>query len=158
MPGEPGSTGVYTTTDRFGFGSTDVDAVFTGNVVIGNVDGFYIEAQPGFTNHTVANFNQISGNSNTGASATGAPADLDVDLAGNWWGNDTGPSHALNIGGTANAATDNVAYSPWLGFGDASGAQGFQLASPMTWFVNPDSLLRHLHPARDRLRRRTATL
>jgi parallel beta-helix repeat protein len=136
--GLAGSTGVYTTTSRFGFGDTDVDAIFTGNVIINNDDGFFIETTPGaLTNTTVANFNEISNNANSGATASG-PGTFDVDLAGNWWGNDTGPSHGLNVEGTANAASDNVAYSPWLGFGDASGAQGFQLASPMTWFANPD--------------------
>jgi len=137
--GLAGSTGVYTTTSRFGFGDTDVDALFTGNVIINNDDGFFIETTPGgFTNHTVANFNEIANNANNGATSSG-PGTFDVDLAGNWWGNDTGPAHALNLGGTANGvATNDIAYSPWLGFGDASGATGFQLASPMTWFVNPD--------------------
>jgi nitrous oxidase accessory protein NosD len=135
--GLAGSVGVYVTTDRFGFGSTDVRASFTGNVIQNNDDGFNVEAQPGFTADVDAHLNEISGNAVTGATATGTGT-FDADLTANWWGNDTGPAHAGNTGGTANAVTDNIYYSPWLGFGDASGTNGFQAASPMTWIANPN--------------------
>ena len=57
----------------------------------------------------------------------------------NWWGDESGPAHALNPSGTGDSVPDGVVYSPWLGIGtDASGAPGFQLASPMTWIAGPD--------------------
>lgn len=135
--GLAGSTGVYVTTDRFGFGSTNVNTTFTGNVIKNNDDGVYIESQPGFTATVDANFNEISGNANNGA-LSGGGGTFAADLTANWWGSNTGPAHAQNPSGTNNqvAGTD-IAFSPWLGFADASASPGFQLASPMTWWVSP---------------------
>ena len=42
-----GSTGAYVTTDRFGFGDTDVHASFTGNKIRNNDLGFQIDANTG---------------------------------------------------------------------------------------------------------------
>lgn len=135
--GLAGSTGVYVTTDRFGFGSTNVNATFTGNVIKNNDDGVYIESQPGFTATVDANFNEISGNAVNGALSGGGGA-FAADLTANWWGSDTGPAHPQNPSGTNNGVLGNdIAFSPWLGFADDSAAAGFQLASPMTWWVSP---------------------
>lgn len=65
-----------------------------------------------------------------------------LDFTGNWWGNASGPTHTLNVGGTGDAVNDGVYYSPWLGIGtDTSGSVGFQPASPMTWIAHPDVCL-----------------
>ena len=34
----------------------------------------------------------------------------------NWWGDDSGPTHSSNIGGSGDAVSDNVAFDPWLTF------------------------------------------
>jgi parallel beta-helix repeat protein len=130
------STGVYVTTSLFIFGSANVQTIFTGNIITNTQDGFYVEAEPGFTASVTANFNEISGNSNS-AAQSGGTGTFDVDLTANWWGSTAGPSHPQNPTGTDNAVIGtDLPFSPWLGFGDASGADGFQAASPMTWYVS----------------------
>lgn len=39
---------------------------------------------------------------------------FNIDARNNWWGNNSGPTHAGNPGGTGAKATDSVRYSPWL--------------------------------------------
>ncbi len=39
---------------------------------------------------------------------------FNIDARNNWWANNSGPTHAANIGGTGARATDSVRYSPWL--------------------------------------------
>lgn len=39
---------------------------------------------------------------------------FNIDARNNWWGNNSGPNHAGNVGGTGAKATDSVRYSPWL--------------------------------------------
>ncbi len=133
--GLAGSTGVYITTNLFGFGSGNVSATLTGNFIRNNQDGIVYESEPGYT-LTVNNLgNAISGNSSTGAS-TSNTGTFNVKMLGDWWGSATGPTHALNPGGTGDSVADGIPYSPWLGIGtDASVAPGFQMASPMTWVV-----------------------
>ncbi|GJQ20426.1 MAG: hypothetical protein HBSIN02_07810 [Bacteroidia bacterium] len=40
-----------------------------------------------------------------------------LDARWNWWGNNSGPTHAGNPGGTGTTVTDSVNYSPFLGSG-----------------------------------------
>ena len=136
--GLAGSTGVYVTTSTWYWASANVSATFTGNIIKNNTDGFYLEAESGFT-LTLDNLgNSISGNTGTGVQLPGTGIH-NVKMTGDWWGTDTGPTHALNIGGTGDSVPDGVAYSPWLGIGtDASADPGFQRSSPMTWIANPD--------------------
>ncbi|MBI2723860.1 MAG: right-handed parallel beta-helix repeat-containing protein [Chloroflexi bacterium] len=135
--GLAGSTGIFVTTDEFGFGSNPVSATFLNNVITGNDDGFVVNADPGQPATVDARFNSISGNSNSGASTSGTGT-LNVSMPANWWGDPTGPLHAGNPAGLGNAVTNGVVYSPWLGIGtDAAPAAGFQLASPMTWVAGP---------------------
>lgn len=39
---------------------------------------------------------------------------FNIDARHNWWGNNSGPTHAGNPGGTGIKATDSVRYTPWL--------------------------------------------
>jgi len=39
---------------------------------------------------------------------------FNIDARNNWWGNNSGPTHAGNVGGTGAKATDSVRYTPWL--------------------------------------------
>lgn len=39
---------------------------------------------------------------------------FNIEARNNWWGNNSGPNHAGNVGGTGAKATDSVRYSPWL--------------------------------------------
>ncbi len=56
--------------------------------------------------------NTISGNLRDGVNNAASVA---VDATNNWWGKLTGPAHATNVGGTGNAVTDNVTFTPWCG-------------------------------------------
>ena len=37
-----------------------------------------------------------------------------INAANNWWGDNGGPTHASNPGGTGDVVTDNVLFVPWL--------------------------------------------
>ncbi|HYM15593.1 MAG TPA: right-handed parallel beta-helix repeat-containing protein [Dehalococcoidia bacterium] len=140
-----GSTGAYITTDRFGFGTTNVSATLTGNIIKNNAVGIDADSQAGYTTTINASHNAIFGNT-AGVTLTDTPTPPVVlgigtfvlNMTPNWWGDVSGPAHALNPGGIGNSVPDGVTYSPWLGIGtDASVAPGFQLASPMTWIAGP---------------------
>jgi len=63
-----------------------------------------------------AHFNNIYGNRDYGVES-GAAHDASTavfDALYNWWGDETGPSHDLNLGGQGDAVSDNVNFSPWL--------------------------------------------
>jgi hypothetical protein len=137
VTGKPGSTGVYVTTDEFGWGSGNVSATFTGNTITGHADGFWIEAQAGYTATVNATGNSIFGNSVSGATTTGDGTSglvfrlnqiagngtygIDnttsnvVDALSNWWGDVTGPLHPTkNPTGQGNKISDYVLFDPWL--------------------------------------------
>ncbi|HPF70110.1 MAG TPA: FlgD immunoglobulin-like domain containing protein [Candidatus Krumholzibacteria bacterium] len=59
-----------------------------------------------------ASGNDLSGNMTYGAwSNTAAP----FDCRGNDWGSASGPAHASNPGGTGDAVSDNILFTPWTG-------------------------------------------
>lgn len=59
------------------------------------------------------NRNNIFGNTNYGLSVTDTSETADATY--NWWGNGTGPYHAItNPSGTGDNVSDNVDYEPWL--------------------------------------------
>ncbi|MGI8688096.1 MAG: hypothetical protein ACR2M3_05910, partial [Thermomicrobiales bacterium] len=75
-------------------------------------DGVEIRAG-GITTATVTiHLNIITGNARDGVNNAMSVA---VDVTKNWWGTPTGPTNAANAGGTGNAATANVTFSPWCG-------------------------------------------
>ncbi len=106
------------------------NAVITLNDLSNNIRGLYVVGDnPG----TVAQYNDLSGNSDYGVLNTGTSI---VDATLNWWGSASGPSGEGD--GTGSAASSNVIFSPWLGIdpdGDA-GAPGVQLVSPMLFIVD----------------------
>ncbi len=63
-------------------------------------------------------YNDITGNALYGVAVVlGAPVPAGVDTINatkNYWGSNTGPTHASNPGGTGDAVTDNITFSPWL--------------------------------------------
>jgi len=71
------------------------------------------------------NFNNIYNNTPYGVTNEAA---AQVDATNNWWGDASGPTHATNSGGSGDAVSNNVAYSPWLG--------ATKDATPMTFIVD----------------------
>jgi hypothetical protein len=131
----PGSTGVYVTTDLFGFGTSNVSAVFENNIILNNTDGFYLESQSGKSLILSAHNNAIVGNSNSNVTqgvGTSGLGTFSADMKCNWWGT----TNAGVINGTIAAAS--VDHSSWLsnGIDNEPATPGFQpagvCASPVT--------------------------
>jgi hypothetical protein len=84
-----------------------------GNTFTGNAkNGIQIVAGGITTATLTVHTNTIAGNLLDGVNNA---APVTVDATNNWWGTITGPAHASNVGGTGNAVTDNVTFTPWCG-------------------------------------------
>ncbi len=57
-----GATGVYVTTNGFGWGSEDVSALFNGNQIQNNETGFYLVHESGYTMNTILDGNTVDSN------------------------------------------------------------------------------------------------
>lgn len=84
------------------------------------------------TNSTIANHNQqgieLKGSSNpiiqfndfyniNSFAVNNTHLNFAIDASNNWWGDDSGPTHADNPGGTGIAVTDSVNYLPFISTG-----------------------------------------
>jgi len=121
-------TGIAGSNNSYGIdfvGGPTSNAIVTQNT-IKNVDqGVYLRTAgcaPGAQIH----YNNIAGNK-IGLNNTVGSSDVDARF--NWWGSATGPTHSSNSGGSGDAITNNVDYSPWLGATFAT--------TPRTYHVNP---------------------
>jgi hypothetical protein len=97
--------------------STVAGATITGNTIQNNVgagSGVHVEAAVNAANVHV-NFNNIVGNTGSGAYGVSNLGSGILDAEKNWWGSATGPTHSTNPGGAGDAVTDNVDFTPWLG-------------------------------------------
>ncbi len=63
-------------------------------------------------NVTVGTIGNNSIHNNTTGAKTEGTANL--DFSNNWWGSDTGPTHAANTGGAGDVVSDYISYTPWL--------------------------------------------
>lgn len=86
--------------------------VFTSNAH----DGVQIVNDPSLPSLTGAvptvHFNTIAGNTRDGINNATLVV---IDATKNWWGTPTGPANSANVGGTGNAVTANVTFTPWCG-------------------------------------------
>lgn len=110
------STGVYFTTSQIALGSGNPKVKFTTNTVLNNADGFFLEAETGFTLETAASFNRIV--NNTGSQATqntgvGFAGTVNGSMENNWWGCNAGPGNA-GCGVVIGAGID---FNPWIVLG-----------------------------------------
>ncbi len=128
--------------NTFGDGELHVDV---GNdTITGHDYGVIMTDYPSGTSNSLydvsVNLSDLSGNT---VGVENDVAGQMLDATGNWWGDASGPYNATsNSDGTGAEVIGNVAYSPWLGIGtDSSGDTGFQLASPMTFIVEPQVCL-----------------
>ena len=112
------STGLYITTQIWGYTPGNCTVTLSGNQILNNVDGAYFEADAGYTCSVNAHNNSVSGNSNTGAlKATGTygMGTFALDMSSNWWGAVSGPINATtNPAGAGNSVDDGIKYSPWV--------------------------------------------
>jgi parallel beta-helix repeat protein len=85
--------------------------------------GIFVAQGEGTSPNTNINYNDITGNTiyglEVGAFGGGGligkrVSDLPVNAVKNYWGSSTGPTHTSNPGGTGDAVSDNVTFTPWL--------------------------------------------
>ena len=77
--------------------------------------------------------NNIMGSLDMGIDATGMNPEEPVDATFNYWGDPTGPYHAVNnSGGSGDEVTDGVEFVPWLG--------GYQVWAAITWVSSTEVL------------------
>jgi CSLREA domain-containing protein len=110
------STGVYFTTSQIGFGSGSPKVKFFTNTIVNNVDGFFLEAEDGFTLETAASFNRVVNNTNsqvTQHTGVGFAGTLNGSMENNWWGCNAGPG----FGGCGVVVGAGVDFDPWIVLG-----------------------------------------
>ena len=134
-----GSSVTYNQIANFIYAGITVKADCTGATItyndISNC-GTGVEKHSGDATGVVINYNNIHGNS---AGVTNYdPATIDAEY--NWWGDASGPVHSTNLGGIGDTVSDNVDYSPWLGFTVGT--------APMTWHTN-DNIQDAIYEASD---------
>jgi len=95
----------------YGTGATVNSVNVEGNDILNNNTGIRVtEAASGTSTNINVNCNNIYSNT-TGAQNTAA---AQLNAENNWWGSASGPFHpTLNPGGTGNAVSDNVDFTPW---------------------------------------------
>jgi parallel beta-helix repeat protein len=92
-------------------------STITGNTIENNTgagSGVHVEAAVNAANVHL-NFNNIVGNTGSGAYGVSNLGSGTLDAEKNWWGSATGPTDPSNPGGTGDAVSDNVDFTPWLG-------------------------------------------
>jgi hypothetical protein len=112
-----GDTGLYVTTNSFGFGDADTHVSADHNTISGVDDGVYVE-ETGTAHATVA----VNRNSLAGDTMHGINNAATTTVAGtcNWWGSSSGPS---GVGpGSGSAVTANVTYANFLTTSNLNGS------------------------------------
>jgi parallel beta-helix repeat protein len=142
-----GSRGALVSTDLLGWGSADASATFTGDRLQTCGTGLEVDQQAGYASLATVTGARITDNRTgvlvNGSSVSVIQSDLSfnsssgVDNVGgtaiatcNWWGNASGPTTALNPGGSGTTAAGPVTFAPWLtaAGGDCDGAIATHLA------------------------------
>ncbi|MCC6963892.1 MAG: T9SS type A sorting domain-containing protein [candidate division Zixibacteria bacterium] len=127
------STGVYITTEIWGYTSGNVTVLMQNNSITNNTDAFYVVAEAGFTNALTVFDNEIRNNSNSSvyaATGTMGAGTFNLNFSGNWWGVTDPTAVATPIYAVAD-------YTPWLGGGTAT-TPGFAGDFSLLW-VDDDS-------------------
>ncbi len=129
----PYATGIYVTTQIWGYGSGNVTVNFANNSISNCADGMYLESDAGYTNAFTFFQNAMFNNSNANViPAIGAAGTFALQFSGNWWGSNVAATVAASIQASAD-------YTPWLDSGtDTDGAVGFQPDMSGLW-VDDDS-------------------
>jgi hypothetical protein len=143
--GTSGGAGVYISTDLTPYGSDNVTATLSNNIVAGFSDAVVVEAQTSYS-ATVAMENNAIEDATNGILQSGDGA-FTVTAARNWWGQASGPAVAENPGGAGAVIPSGISFAPWLcADTDTSIDAGFQpsttlcgLATKLIFSVQPGS-------------------
>lgn|GEM_PF-3255468 len=106
----------YVTVEYGGSGTNNANIILTGatfpiqHSTIRNSSGYGIRATT--SSNPSVNFNSITGNPLFGLS--NATSTITINAENNWWGSASGPTHASNPGGTGDAVSNFVDFTPWL--------------------------------------------
>jgi hypothetical protein len=98
--------------------TTNASPTITYCSITNNYDGI----RAGGASNPVVNYSDIYNNSGYGVNNVNKS--FNIDARWNWWGSNTGPTHASNPGGTGEGITDSVRYSPYLGAGASNPIEG----------------------------------
>jgi hypothetical protein len=101
-----GTYGAYITTDELGFGTGDVTATLSGDLLVHFGTGLFV-TQAGGGQATVTASNSTIHTNGTGANGDTGTA---VNAQNNWWGCAQGP----NMSPHCDTAIGTVSYTPWL--------------------------------------------
>ena len=123
-----GATGIYETTAIWGYGSGNVSAIFTNNVVTNYETATYFETDPTYTLSATFLHNSIT-NYTDGVFAVGTGT-YSVNGTCNWWGGLAGMT-------TSDPIETGMTFKPWLVYGTDGNSTdiGFQL--PANFSVTP---------------------
>lgn len=109
----PNSTyGAFVVTDRLGYGTGDVNAVFTHNRFSGFATGLYVSQSPIFGGPGGNQANVTAHSNSIIDNVVGVNGDTStvVNAKSNWWGCPQGP----NTSGGCDSAIGTTAFDPWL--------------------------------------------
>ena len=81
------------------------------NTIDDNNQGIELQAGSGTFTNISANRNNIVNNTGYGVINYDA---VTIDAEDNWWGDDSGPTHSSNPGGTGDVVSNNVDFDPWV--------------------------------------------
>lgn len=131
------SAGIYVH-ETFGPGTS---ATITGNTISGSnygiVVGYGDDTWPR-SSQVVANYNNLTGN-DSGVTSIGPQTPL-VDATNNWWGHESGPTHASNPEGLGDAVSDDVLFTRWLTRAPTSVGFTTTIAQKIAISVSPISI------------------
>jgi len=90
----------------------------------------------------VINFCDIYDNSGLGVN--NVDKSYIINAENNWWGDNSGPTHSGNPGGTGQAVSDGVDYVPWLGAGASNPIMGDVSLNGTVQAFDASKLLKHV--------------
>jgi len=130
--------GLYYSGDRGAINTTNASPTITNSILKDNYHGLVAK---GASNPTInyCDIYQISG-----LGVKNVDKSFVIDAEDNWWGNDTGPTHSGNPGGTGVEVTDAVDYDPWLGAGASNPIMGDVSLNGTVQAFDASKVLKHV--------------
>ncbi|MEX0608997.1 MAG: right-handed parallel beta-helix repeat-containing protein [Balneolaceae bacterium] len=129
---------VSTGTNTAGVLADNSSPTITNSTIFNNGQGVTIWG----SGNPVINNNDIYDNSSYGV--FNRDETFDVDATNNWWGDDSGPTHAGNASGTGDEVSDAVNYSPFQGSGATKPVLGDVSLNGKVQSFDASGLLKHV--------------
>ncbi len=81
---------------------------------------------------------------NSGMGVNNVDKSFVIDATNNWWGDNSGPTHSSNPGGTGAEVTDAVDFTPWLGAGASNPIMGDVSLNGTVQAFDASKVLKHV--------------